>query len=66
MNGPKVILVPNSSANACTEERFQYPVDRTHSDMVKFEEGSQDYRRTRDSLKEMYTEVTNAGSSKAA
>ena len=61
MDGPKVILVPRPSANACTEESCQYPIDRTHSDMVKFEEGSQDYRRTRDRLKELYTEATNAG-----
>jgi len=29
---------------------MQYPIDRNHSDMVKFEDGFEDYRRVRDSL----------------
>ena len=30
-----------------------FPIDETHSDMVKFEEGSQDYRRVREVLIEL-------------
>jgi hypothetical protein len=50
LNGPKAVLVSKGSATACSKDTMQYPIDRSHSDMVKFEDGCEDYRRVRDSL----------------
>jgi hypothetical protein len=50
LDGPKAVLVSKASATQCTTDRLEYPISRNHADMVKFEDGSEDYRRVRDSL----------------
>ena len=64
LDGPKAVLVSKGSATACSTDTMQYPIDRTHSDMVKFEEGCEDYRRVRDGLLDLEktaTEVMELG-----
>ena len=60
LDGPKAVLVSKGSATAYSPDAMQYPIDRAHSDIVKFEDGCEDYRRVRDSLLDLEKTATES------